>query len=185
MSVSSLRFAVFPQFFPAYRLQHAPDMVFTDFPSRIRIGYVLREPGVYRYVSREEVRGSGLTVAQLHEAALENLGELPFPKLAVARTPGGHEAWLVDDVDNFNAARILLPHVQAEFRKELGEPFLVAIPCRDWFFCWSTQQAAEWQAKNRAEAVSIFRADDYNLTPDIFSFSGGEFSLSLAQMADG
>jgi uncharacterized protein YtpQ (UPF0354 family) len=184
MSLTPLKSTVVPQFFPAHWLTDAPDIVFSDFPSRIRIGYVLRENGAYSYVMREQLQESGLSLHALHESALENLRKLAFPRLCLAKTPGGPEAWLSDTEDNFNAARILLPNVQKAIAADLGEPFLVILPCRDWFVAWSTTQGPEWQEKNRAEALRIFREDDYNLTPDVFQFQGERFSVSDTQPPD-
>jgi hypothetical protein len=181
MSLPQLKSSVVPQFFPAHWLADAPDIVFSDFPSRVRIGYFLRDNGAYSYVMREQLDESGLSVQALHEAAVQNLQSLPFPKLTVAKTPGGPEAWLSDTEDNFNAARILLPELQKALVADLGEPFFAILPCRDWCVGWSMNQAPEWQAKNRAEALRIFHEDDYNLTPDVFQIEGGTFSVSIAQ----
>ncbi len=176
-----LESSVLPQFFPAHWLESAPDMVFSEFPSRIRIGYVVRGEGGYWYVMRQHLEESGLALQALHNAAVLNLQDLPTPSWYVASTPGGPEAWLSDTVDNFNAARLLLPSLQQALAAELGEPFLAAIPCRDWHICWSFAQDAEWQSKNIAEAAKIYREDDYNLTPDVLSFSKGNVTLHLAQ----
>jgi hypothetical protein len=101
--------------------------------------------------------------------------------LCVGKTPGGPEAWLRQADDNFNAARILLPNVQAALVAELGEPFLVALPCRDWLVGWSEKQATDWQVKNRADALRIFREDSHNLTPDVLQFRQGAFTVSTVQ----
>jgi len=157
-------------------------MIFSDFPSRVRIGYVLREGGSYSYIVRHTLDEAALSLDELHAAAIENLRALPSPGIFVAQTPGGPEAWLSDTVDNFNAARLLLPNLQKELLSELGDPFLAIFPCRDWHVCWSMKQEAEWQTKNMSEALRIFREDDYNLTPDVLEFSNGKFSLKLAQV---
>lgn len=102
----------------------------------------------------------------------------------MAKTPGGSEAFLSDVEDNFRAVRILLPNVQAAIAEELGDEYLVAIPCRDWVVCWSKSQAQGWQDRNIASALDDFRNDDYNLTPDILLRSSAGFSLHLAQRVD-
>jgi uncharacterized protein YtpQ (UPF0354 family) len=170
-----------PQFFPAQWLENAPDLAFTDFPSRIRVGYVVRQDGGYSYIMRHTLEEAGVSVNELHTYALQNLRELPCPGLTVGKTPGGPEAFLTDVADNFRAVRILLPAVQNALVRAIGEEFLVAIPCRDWFVCWSKAQSTEWQEKNIAQARSDFIQDDYNLTPDILLRSKAGFSLFLRQ----
>jgi hypothetical protein len=176
---------VLPQFFPQHWLVGAPDIVHTEFPSRIRIGYVIRGEGAYSYLMREEFAASGLDLVQLHEFALRNLGALTMPNFQVARTPGGAEAYLADDVDRFTAVRILLPVVRRALVAELGDEHFAAIPCRDWFICWSKDQHHEFQAKNLRDARDIFLKDDYNLTPDVFAVSESGFKLHSEQAVDG
>jgi uncharacterized protein YtpQ (UPF0354 family) len=170
-----------PQFFPEYWRSDVPDLVFSEFPSSIRIGYLLKMTGGYRYLMRPQLEESGLSLEEVHAAAIRNLDELPLAGVTVGKTPGGSEAWLGDSEDNFHAARILLPRVQQALRDELGESFFVALPCRDWFVCWSKEQASGWQAKNRADVLKTFREDEHRLTPDVLLFSGGSFALALAQ----
>lgn len=184
METPDLKASVLPQFFPAHWLAEASDLVFSAFPSRIRVGYVVRGEGAYTFVTQEQLQDAGMSLPDVHAAALVNLRGLPMPDLKVAATPGGPEAYLGEASDNFVAARLLLPNVQQVFRKELGERFLAAIPCRDWFICWSESQVAEWQSKNFAEARSIFLSDPYNLTPDILQVSGAEFTLYREQVCD-
>ena len=169
--------SVVPQFFPAHWLEDSPDIAFTDFSSCIRIGYVIRGDGQYSYLHRDELAKAGLTLCELHSTALHNLHSLTPIHFSVAKTPGGSEAFLGDTDDNFRAARILLPEVHEALVGELGEEYFAAIPCRDWFFCWSKQQAHEWQARNISQARSDFLDDDYRLTPDILWRSKTGFSL--------
>jgi hypothetical protein len=128
-----------------------------------------------------EFKQSALTLGQLHQAALANLSALRMPSITVGKTPGGPEAFLGDVDDNFRAVRILLPTVRSEFEKELGNKFLVSLPCRDWMFCWSGIQSMEWQNRNTADALKIFLSDEYNLTPDILICSDGTFDVHLTQ----
>lgn len=182
---SGVASVVLPQFFPQHWLVNAPDMIHTEFPSRIRIGYVVRGDGGYSYLMREEFEESGLNLSQLHEYALRNLGTLTMPKFHVARTPGGAEAFLSDDVDNFTAVRILLPLVRQALAAQLGAEHFAAIPCRDWFICWSKDQHSDHQAKNLREARETFLKDEYHLTPDILGVSASGFHMHSEQTVDG
>lgn len=57
MLLDTLKVSVVPQFFPAAWLEEYP-IVFSDFPSGIRIGYVLREEGAYSYLESAFTRNS-------------------------------------------------------------------------------------------------------------------------------
>ena len=91
---NQLRARVFPQFFPAHWLVKSPDIIAMTFPSRIRIGYVVRSEGSYSFVMRPALESAGISVAELHEAALGNLRLLPMPELRIGETPGGPELYL-------------------------------------------------------------------------------------------
>jgi len=177
---SNLLDMVVPQFFPAHWLDDAPDIVFSSFPSRIRIGYVVRHNGGYSYLMRPRLKEVGVSLETLHNSALDDLRAMPIGGLQVGQTPGGPEVFLTGVADNFQAARILLPNVQAAIVQQLGKEFLAAIPCRDWFICWSKNQSKEWQDRNVAKALEDFTNDAYNLTPDILLRSSDGFSLHLA-----
>src|SRR5262249_2722469 len=97
---------VLPQFFPAHWLNQ-PGLVFSEFPSRIRIGYVVRGEGNYSYLCDEEFSGLSATLEEVHAAALENLAKLPSAQLSIGKVPGGAEGWIHATEDNFAAARIL------------------------------------------------------------------------------
>ncbi len=181
MNTDDVIASVLPQFFPKHWLD-APGIIFRDFPSRIRIGYVLREAEGYAYILEEQFSALRISLEELHAAALANLLRLPSGGITIGKVPGGSEGWLSAKDDNFAAARILLPSVQRAFCKELGEEFLEIVPHRDWCFCWAITQASDRQEKHAREALEDFLADDYNLTPDILRYSSGEFSLHRKQI---
>jgi uncharacterized protein YtpQ (UPF0354 family) len=146
---------VLPQFFPAHWLDR-PGLVFNEFPSRIRIGYVVRSEGNYSYLCDEEFSGLSATLEEVHAAAVENLAKLPSAQISIGKVPGGAEGWIHATEDNFAAARILLPKVQQVFRQEIGEEFLLTLAHRDDCFCWSPQQTQERQEKHAKNTLAAF-----------------------------
>jgi uncharacterized protein YtpQ (UPF0354 family) len=175
----AVRAAVLPQFFPADWLAESP-IVCSNFPSRIRVGYVLRERGRYSYLLRQDLDGLRIVLEELHAAALDNLLRLPSGRITLAEPPGGAEGFIASD-DNFAAARILLPGVRKRFADTLGEEFFAILPHRDSCFCWNCGQPIGRQTRHAAEALEDFAQDDYRLTPDIFRVSMTGFVLHRAQ----
>lgn len=172
---------VLPQFFPAHWLDR-PGLVFSEFPSRIRIGYVIRGEGNYYYLCEEEFSGLSPTLEDVHAAALENMAKLPSAQISIGKVPGGAEGWIHATEDNFAAARILLPKVQQVFRRELGEEFLLTLAHRDDCFCWSPQQSPERQERHAVNALLAFLNEEYSLTPDVLLCSQGRFRLHRQQV---
>jgi uncharacterized protein YtpQ (UPF0354 family) len=172
---------VLPQFFPAHWLD-PPGPIYRDFPSRIRIGYVLRGEGQYSYIVDADFATLSITLDELHAAALANLARLPSASISIGKVPGGAEGWIWATDDNFAAARILLPEVQENFREALGREFLVSLPHRDDCFCWSLAQSKERHEKHAQEVLQAFLQEQYNLTPDILLYSQGSFRIHRKQV---
>jgi uncharacterized protein YtpQ (UPF0354 family) len=179
MLLDTVKASVIPQFFPADWLDEYP-IVCSDFPSRIRIGYVMREGVGYSYLLKDDFEPLGITLADLHDFAVTNLYDVPSGRMKLAEPPGGAEGFIAAD-DNFAAARILLPKVRIRLASKLGDQFLVTLPHRDWCFFWSLSQPQDWQAKNAAEALEDFIKYDYRLTPDILLATIDGFSLYKEQ----
>ena len=135
---------VLPQFFSKHWVVN-PGMVHSEFPSRIRVGYVLRGDDGYSFIVDDQFAELGISIGELHPAALANLARLPSASISIGKVPGGAEGWIHATDDNFAAARILLPNVQRKFMDVLGEPFLVSLSHRDDCFCWSLAQTQERQ----------------------------------------
>ncbi len=180
MTADEVLHRILPQFFPAHWLD-PPGLVFGDFPSRIRIGYVVQRKGNYSYICRHEFSGLSISLQVLHAAALTNLDRASGAAITIAKVPGGSEGWISSTEDNFAAVRILLPEVQAEFCRELGDEFLVALPHRDECFCWSVAQTKDRQERHIRKALESFMQEQYNLTPDILKFSRGNFQVYREQ----
>ena len=158
-----------------------PDLVYSEFPSRIRIGYVLREAkDYYSFLFREQVGDLDISLAQLHASALHNLQKLPSARITFADLPDGTEGFITAE-DNFVAARILLPEVRARFTSKLGTEFCTIVPHRDDCFCWSRLQPAQRQERHAAQALEDFRQEDYSLTPDILLVDANGLRVSRVQ----
>ena len=176
------REAILPQFFPASWLDDSPEIVFSDFPSRIRVGYVIREAGAYSFLLKEQFLLSGLTSQALHSCALDNLGKLSSGQITFANVAGGAEGFISSE-DNFAAARLLLPAVRREFASRLGDEFLASLPHRDDCFCWSQAQDPDRQTHHSVEALEDFASEEYKLTPDILLVNVSGFRLFREQDA--
>ena len=116
------------------------------------------EAAAYSYISDDEFAGLGISLQELHDAAVANLAGLPSASISIAKVPGGAEGWLHATDDNFAAVRILLPDVQREFTEAFGEPFLFSLSHRDDCFCWSLFQSQERQQTHVREALEALFA---------------------------
>lgn len=184
VSQNNLLSRVLPQFYPSHWQAKAPNLVSKEFASSVRIGYVTLCDGGYSYLMQMEFDSANVTHEELHQAALGNLRTLSKIGMKTAETPGGPELFLTGINDSFQAVRILLPNVQDAIARILGDEYYCAIPCRDWFICWSKLQSPEWQQHNIETALADFVDDDYRLTPDILLSNRGIFSVHFTQSVE-
>lgn len=108
MSTDEVIHRALPQFFPEHWLDRS-GMVFSDFASRIRVGYVIRGGGSYSYLCDKDLSAIAIPLEELHAAALENLARLPSAVITIGKVPGGAEGWIHATEDNFAAARYQVP----------------------------------------------------------------------------
>lgn len=184
VSQNNLLSRVLPQFYPSHWQAKVPNLVSKEFASSVRIGYVTLCDGGYSYLMQNEFDSANVTHEELHQAALGNLRTLSKIGMQTAETPGGPELFLTGINDSFQAVRILLPNVQDAIARILGDEYYIAIPCRDWFICWSKLQSPEWQQHNIETALADFVDDDYRLTPDILLSNRGIFSVHITQSVE-
>jgi uncharacterized protein YtpQ (UPF0354 family) len=184
MQLEEIQSRVLPQFFPAHWLEDISNLVHTDFPSCIRIGYVVRDTGSYHYLLEEDIRGISISLPELNKLALDNLRRLPTGNIRIAEPPWGPEGYVFAE-DNFAAVRILLAEVRKMFASKLGKEFLATLPHRDDCFCWSRAQPDEYQKKHAADAVKDYQGAEHSLTPDIFLVTEAGVHLHEQQLLDG
>ena len=104
----------------------------------LRVAYALDNDRTIAYIPQPVFQGWGITMDELHEAALQNLVER-------SREIGGQAAQDEDGVvnlvilqtlDGYDASRILLPSLHERLRRFLGTPFAAGIPNRDILLCF-------------------------------------------------
>lgn len=97
----------------------------------VQIALVLAYEGRSRFVRASDLDSWALTAAEGLAIAVLNLGSrCPQPKLVRLETDGGTVV-VSRTGDGLDSARLLLPSVRETFARELGDPFLVAVPHRD------------------------------------------------------
>jgi hypothetical protein len=148
----------------ARKFQDDKALVSRPFIPGVASGVVIDGDRGYRYVRKSDVAQWKIGVDALFEQALKNLdAKSNAGKLQGGRGPDKFLAF--EEKDGYDAARILLPWVRSEAAKVLGDPFLAAMPNRDFLILWSAQNGAEFQKFTRQKARDDYKAQPYPLTP--------------------
>jgi uncharacterized protein DUF1444 len=161
---------VTPQFMPTDYLRPFRDkrvLVTRPFLPGVELAVVLVQKDGYGYVREEDRVRWKIDEQTLFETALKNLDA----KNTSAKLQGGGDPnrfLAVEEKDGYDAVRLLFPWVRQEAAKFLGEPFLAAIPNRDFLVMWSTKNTNDFQQFARARAQDGFSSQPYPLTPTVF-----------------
>lgn len=180
MRWSDVRSRILPQFFPVEWTEDPGGIFCQPFPSRVRIGFVVKSRNASSYLTLTDFVDLGVSESELQQTAYDNLGALSTGRIKIARVPEGAEGYISAD-DNFAAVRILLPSARQIISEALGPNFLMTIPHRDDCFFWSESQTAARQGKHQENAAEDFLKSPNSLTPDVIAIRGHEFSLREAQ----
>jgi hypothetical protein len=124
-------------------------MVSQPFVADLLIAYAVDQDRTIDYIPRGRFNQWGISLDQLHEAALENLIRRSDAIEAHAAPDETGEISLIifQTMDGYDASRILLPTLHDRLRAHLGSPFAAAIPNRDILLCF----------RNDADTVDKYR----------------------------
>jgi uncharacterized protein YtpQ (UPF0354 family) len=155
------------QLMPAAYLQKFQDdraLVSRPFIPGVATAVVIDGEKGYRYVRKLDLVQWKMGADALFERAVKNLETRS--KAAKLEASRGSEKFLVfEEKDGYDAARLLLPSVRSEAARLLGDPFLAALPNRDFLILWSAQNGAGFQKFTRQKARDEYKAQPYPLSP--------------------
>ena len=139
-----------------------------------------QKKGGYILASANERKGWNVGDDVLNKQAMANLEHrAKSSDLTVSQVNvnGDSKYITVETQDGFAAARLTLESVRNRVKKELGEPFIVGIPSRDFLIFWPENFGA---AKKFADEVKkVFDGDhEFGLTPHLLRFSAGKIEVS-------
>ena len=156
-----------PQLMPIDYLRsfnRARVVVTRPFVPGVELGVVLDRKEGYEYVREEDRERWSINQKELFDTALENL----IRRKGNIKLQGGNgtDRFLaLEQKDGYDAVCLLIPWVRQEAAKFLGDPFLVAIPNRDFLVMWSAKNASGFQSFARSKAQQDFKSQPYPLSP--------------------
>jgi uncharacterized protein YtpQ (UPF0354 family) len=155
------------------RIQWVPttyDMALqTPFSEHVSIGAVLDLGMSVSYVRPEDLERWQVKEDALFKRAIQNLEMLSLD-IELHTQPAGGEGvgyfLAVTEGDSYDAARLLLPGFRKRIADKLGEPFLAAVPNRDFLVCWSTEYSHGAAFAKKVE--EDFNTQPYPLSPKVY-----------------
>src|SRR5262249_50121666 len=110
----------------------------------------LRVKNLFRFVTNWDVGRWGTDAATVHQVAVNNLQQLPWPRrLEGARQKDGGRVILVETNDSLASSRLLHPDLHRLFSGPLGSPFWAGIPDRQTLVTYSDRRSLKQRIKRQ------------------------------------
>src|SRR5436309_877069 len=137
-----------------------PSVVTQPFVEGLIVAYAIDSDRTISYLGRPHFASWNISMEELHETAMDNLvGRSEAMNAHAAQDDDGRvNLILFQQMDGYDASRILLPTLHDRLREHLGSPFAAAIPNRDILLCF--RDDPETVARLKAQI-----AEDYQRMP--------------------
>ncbi|MBI4475431.1 MAG: DUF1444 family protein [Acidobacteria bacterium] len=129
-----------------------------------------------RFVTDWDLTRWGIDPETLHEQAMDNLTQLPWPqRLDGSRENSGGRLILVATNDSFDASRMLHPDLHRLLSGPLGSPFPAGIPDRDTLVTCSTDPLVQRRITRKVRQDYLTSA--HPVTSSLFLVTAGGIEL--------
>jgi uncharacterized protein YtpQ (UPF0354 family) len=133
----------------------------------VLICYAISGKKMFRFVTGWDVNRWEITDQILHDQAIANLAELPWPRqLMGSRDNSGGRVIIVDTEDSLASSRLLHPELHKMFCGPLGSPFWAGIPDRNTLVLFSDRKMLKQRIGRRLK--KDHDASAYSITPRAF-----------------
>jgi hypothetical protein len=127
------------------RLESMEAALSFPFSDTVCSSLVIDSPKGYAYVRPEDAQNWDQSVVDLMELAQQNLLDAS-QEMQLMKVPGETPLCIIQTVDGYDAARVLVPEIRQRLIRELtgsedGEIY-VGVPNRDFLIAWRTDTAA-------------------------------------------
>lgn len=145
-----------------------PQLVTQPLIEGLTVAYAIDNDRTIAYLNRSHFTDWKITLEELHDTAMDNL-------LSRSESMNGHAAQdddgrvnlvLFQQMDGYDASRILLPTLHEKLREHLGSPFAAAIPNRDILICF--RHDAEMLERLRTQISDDYRQMPHQVTDKLF-----------------
>jgi uncharacterized protein YtpQ (UPF0354 family) len=150
-----------------------PMIAYRDFIADLIITYVIDEKNSVAYINEEQLESWGITIQDLHEQAVANLRRRTEAEVRYTTVGEGEQRlFIFSSGDGYDATRLLLTDLLAEWNREVAGRLVVGIPNRD--FLIALGDANQDSLRGVAAQVQADAAQrEHGLTDQLFTLQGG------------
>lgn len=176
-SYASLAERVYPMLKPisilaSVRERSLPMLVYREFLADLIIAYVIDESRSVTYINEDHLARWDIGAHELHEQALHNLQRRTETTNFITAGEGTQRLFIFNSNDGYDATRLLLTDVLAQWAAQVSGNLLIGVPNRDFLIAFGDSDQDVVQAV--AQQVQSDAAQrDYGLTEQLFIFQNG------------
>lgn len=164
---------VYPQIVPKEETDQTL-LIHRELSPRLDVTYVLLFEDQYAFIAENSLIQWEVDEDILHQEALRNLDRLAKKvrlNFASKSSDGEAQYVTIEKGDGLSASYILSPTIRQNVVDQLGEPFIAAIPMRDFLIFWKEDFSLE--EKFREQVLQEYerekeQEENYALSPEIF-----------------
>lgn len=170
---------IFPMFKPVellltVRERRLPMLVYREFLADLIITYVIDEARSVAYLNEDHIERWGVSAQEIHEAAMQNLRRRTDERVRYTSVGEGEQRlFILNSGDGYDATRLLLTDILAEWARMVRGRLVVGIPNRDFLIALGDSNQDILQnvaAQIQADATQR----EHTLTDRLFTLVGGQ-----------
>jgi hypothetical protein len=158
-----------------------PSVVTQPLIEGLIVAYAIDSDRTISYLGKSHFAQWNITLDELHDTAINNLVSRSESMNAHAATDeeGKVNLILFQQMDGYDASRLLLPTLHERLREHLGSPFAAAIPNRDILICF--RHDIEMMDRLREKIAEDYRSMPHQVTDKLFLVTADGIAPLTAQ----
>jgi uncharacterized protein YtpQ (UPF0354 family) len=155
------------------RERKLPMLAYREFLASLMIAYVIDEERSFAYINEDHLERWKIGVVDLHQQAIENLRRRTDERVTYTAVGAGEQRlFIFNSGDGYDATRLLLSDVLADWAREVPGRLVIGIPNRDFLIAFSDANSEVLRGV-AAQVQSDAAQREYSLTEQLFTLANG------------
>jgi uncharacterized protein YtpQ (UPF0354 family) len=155
------------------RERKLPMLAYREFLADLMITYVIDEEHSFAYINEDHLDRWKVSVEDLHRQAIENLRRRTDDRVTYTAVGAGEQRlFIFNSGDGYDATRLLLSDVLADWAREVPGRLVIGIPNRDFLIAFSDANSEVLRGV-AAQVQSDAAQREYGLTEQLFTLANG------------
>jgi uncharacterized protein YtpQ (UPF0354 family) len=155
------------------RERKLPMLAYREFLADLMIAYVIDEERSFAYINEDHLERWRVSIVDLHQQAIENLRRRTDDRVTYTTVGEGEQRlFIFNSGDGYDATRVLLADVLADWAREVPGRLVIGIPNRDFLIAFSDANSEVLRGV-AAQVQSDAAQREYGLTEQLFTLANG------------